>query len=231
MQDYVRMENMMTVFFKFPVAEMTRQCHGVNEIPPKSLQPSKSHYPVFECHPSQNDLSAQDLVWLEAAMPAIGEFVAEGARLGGGGPNPGATPPENVMSSKSVFQALLPRVGSLSAEYPCVQNILTSAGEVHVTVHVHATATSASQATAQYQPPTQDTEGVAAVDEVQPPTCRMCFVCRRTQSDLLSRSSTGLMICSSCRSPHVRYCSAHCQKLDWKRHKVSCRKAAPKTES
>ena len=38
-------------------------------------------------------------------------------------------------------------------------------------------------------------------------------------------SKPGNLRCSGCRT--VGYCSAECQKKDWKQHKVNCQKTAP----
>ncbi|KAF8535830.1 hypothetical protein BDD12DRAFT_796758 [Trichophaea hybrida] len=44
-----------------------------------------------------------------------------------------------------------------------------------------------------------------------------CFGCRKEEED-----GAKLMTCSRCKV--VRYCSATCQKADWKKHKLTCKK-------
>ena len=220
----------MTVFFTTPSPQVKRQCEGVKSVTQKAMDPSKSNYPFFMHLPSMEDLSPEELVWLEAAMPAVGEFVLEAARLGGGGKNAVSSAP--VMQPDEVFSALLNPTFTSHATptlvngFPCRQKISTTTGEIQVILHVEPTQTSITHAKSFNEPPREVSEGPAQDSVEMSATSRMCFICRRTESDLLSRSGTGLKKCSACRSDVLRYCSAECQKRDWKRHKPACRKAA-----
>jgi len=53
-------------------------------------------------------------------------------------------------------------------------------------------------------------------------TFRVCLYCE------VSQSEKSLFICSGCKS--ARYCSADCQKKDWKNHKSGCKTAQAKQQ-
>ena len=47
-----------------------------------------------------------------------------------------------------------------------------------------------------------------------------CFTCGRSEKKNTGSKSEVLLVCVRCKK--ARYCSADCQKADWKRHKPSC---------
>lgn len=61
------------------------------------------------------------------------------------------------------------------------------------------------------QPPTA--EGVSAHGPMSKDACSTCG------------NDGELRYCSACRNPRTCYCSRACQKTDWKRHQVECRRA------
>jgi len=54
-------------------------------------------------------------------------------------------------------------------------------------------------------------------DQTQPMK-RFCATCLKTKA----KDQIPLFRCGDCYSPHVRYCSRACQKMDWKLHKTFC---------
>jgi hypothetical protein len=54
-------------------------------------------------------------------------------------------------------------------------------------------------------------------DQTQPMK-RFCATCLKTKA----KDKIPLFRCGDCYSPHVRYCSRACQKMDWKLHKTFC---------
>lgn len=242
-QEYQSLSNGRMVVFMQPLREVSRQLEGILNLPDNILNPNKENYPFF-CGKSGTGppraVSLPDLKWFEAAMPAVGAFVAEAARLGGGGRHADST--IRAMSPRDVLFSLCePSTApimmdgpSLANTFPCVQTVECSKGPTKVTIRVHLTATALSQANDQpvhVRGPVEQKTFIAAnpggssmPNSAEQVTSKRCFVCNRTESDIRSRSSTGLQKCSGCMSEFILYCSRECQKAHWKAHKSVCRK-------
>lgn len=154
-------------------------------------------------------------------MPAVGAFVQECARLGGGGPQDVTREPAEPLSALDILAAVVePDMAdavssastvSLAGSFPCVQSIRTSHGDT--TVHMSVIATQTAVATAKNALPAEvqnisDTnvfKSPLPVDfEMNEASSRVCAVCRRTDSDLRSRGEKGLQQCV-CKAVGLRY--------------------------
>lgn len=194
----------------------------------KSLFPQSAKFiPIFMKLPNlmEDRFNLHDLLWYEVATIAMKNFVLKAANLGGGGPKKQAVNP-NPLSVFDVHQSLSPG-GDLCESFPCVQTIASALGEVNVRIHVIPSTTSQMQALGVNvnARPRADPErdGSNSNQEQSPMKALMCSVCRTTDSDLRSRSKSGLMKCSACLSDAVKYCSQACQRADWKNHKKVCK--------
>jgi hypothetical protein len=153
--------------------------------------------------------SLEDLEFLEAALRAVADFITEAARLGGGGlgPAPAVDPP---LSRAEVVERLT--FGCVeSSTFPCSQSVPVTGEMATVNMGIVPTMTTfthASTGGAQYVEE-EDISPLAA-------NYRVCIVCKKTESDVRSVSSKGLLRCSKCRSVNERYCGRECQKSDCK---------------
>lgn len=66
-----------------------------------------------------------------------------------------------------------------------------------------------------FEKPPSDLPSIPTMADSNPATAK-CANCAKTKSDL----NINLKMCGKCRTTH--YCSATCQKADWKIHKVIC---------
>jgi hypothetical protein len=167
--------------------------------------------------------SAEDLVWLEAAAPAIGVFVQEAARMGGGGRvhNDGDIEGSQPLSMMQVLGSLVDpekdgdyfatgpnEPKNLFREFPCVQSISSYFGSIEVRISVILTQTALAQAqekSAEFLRKLTRDNGVAQQPVDLPAhTSRVCVTCFKTDSDMRSRGATGLFLCA-CRADGVRY--------------------------
>jgi hypothetical protein len=120
------------------------------------VEGKRPRYPVFGALPGMGQPDAVDLVFFEAALPAIAAFITKAARMGGGGPPLSDVEAESTtaseeslsMSPADVLKALcspetndmIPSAArSLIGEFPCRQTIQSITGNVTASLQVPQT--------------------------------------------------------------------------------------------
>lgn len=151
-------------------------------------------------------ITLSDWQFLEIALVAVADFVLEAARLGGGGKSPDALNADEVLSAGAIVDRL--SVGSAFVGFPCVQVIKSCRGDITANVSIQPTLS----AFAHTETGGAVSHGSNRVVEPLKATQKICMVCRKTESDLLSRSGCKLLLCGRCKSQTERYCSVECQK-------------------
>lgn len=149
-----------------------------------------------------------DLVFLEAALPALAKFITYGHEHRN----------EGVQLLRSVgFSSI--KSASLQNEFPCLQSIeinCESPKMVTAVVKTEVMITQTAMAQAQGL-------GTASFEKnepipILPGNTAKCHGCGKLRADL----GYPFLRCGGCKQ--VGYCGKDCQKANWKQHKPNCKK-------
>ena len=139
-------------------------------------------------------------MFLEVGLKAVADFVYRAYELQIGGMSP---------------FVVINNLEYGHENFPCIQTVPSSTGDKTIKIGLRMTTDTVDHV---------ETGGAQEIDEVVPldKNHKVCIVCRKTESDIMSTTGHKLSVCASCHSETERYCSRDCQTRDWKRHKVTC---------